>query len=100
MFRHMLEVMLDLGIERCLLITIGEYNGTKGCNYAPIRQAQLELANEVLQVTLVNDDFHTMRSKGLMKDDFHYFQQAYNEVGVAAGSTAGLIANTLPRDGR
>ena len=29
-----------------------------------------------------------MRAKGLMKDDFHYYQAAYNQVGTAAGAAA------------
>ena len=27
-----------------------------------------------------------------MKDDFHYYQQAYNEVGTVAGDVAGQLA--------
>lgn len=30
-----------------------------------------------------------MRTRGLMKDDFHYYQAAYNEVGTMAGNAAG-----------
>ena len=29
--------------------------------------------------------------KGFMKDDFHYYQEAYNEVGTIAGKTAGAF---------
>lgn len=94
-FRHLLHLMMEHGIEMCFLITIGEYNGDKGFgpHYARIRQAQLELADELSNVKLVSDSLHTMRVRGLMKDDFHYYQQAYNEVGAEAGRNAAAFAN-------
>lgn len=90
-FANMLSQLRKKGIEICFLITIGEYNGNRGFDYSQIRQAQLELAEEVPDVKLVCDDFHTMRARGLMKDEFHYYQQAYNEVGAAAGRAAGAF---------
>lgn len=36
-------------------------------------------------IVLVCDEFHKMKARGLMKDDFHYYQEAYNEVGTIAG---------------
>lgn len=90
-FKRMLSQVLESGIEACFLITIGEYNGRNGFNYSGIRHAQLELAEELAEVWLVCDDFYTMRSRGLMKDDFHYYQKAYNEVGTAAGNTAAYL---------
>lgn len=83
------------GIECCFLITIGEYNGMEGYDYGGIRQAQLELAREYPEIKIVCDDFHTMRIRGLMKDEFHYYQKAYNEVGTAAGNAAGEFVNGL-----
>ena len=94
-FRNLLAQMREHGIELCFLITIGEYNGDKGTDYAPMRATQLELASELDDVRLVNDDLHTMRARGLMKDDFHYYQQAYNEVGKAAGEATARIVNAL-----
>lgn len=80
------------GLEHCFLIAIGQYNGGKGFDYAAIHRAQLELAAERPDVTLVSDAFWSMRDRGLMKDDFHYYQQAYNEVGTAAGNvTAAFV---------
>lgn len=87
-FRHMLQKFRAVGIEHCFLIAIGQYNGNRGFDYTGIHEAQLELARELPDVTLVNDDFWSMRARGLMKDDFHYYQQAYNEVGNAAGLAA------------
>lgn len=63
---------------------------SENTDYAPINQAQLELASGLSQVMLVNDNFRTMRAHGLI----HYFQQTYNEVGIATGTVASRISNT------
>ena len=39
-------------------------------------------------MVLVSDGFYGMRTRGLMKDSYHYYQQAYNEVGTEAGTAA------------
>lgn len=96
-FKHMLLQFKEKGIETCFLIVIGEYNGDKGFDYSVIRWTQLQIAEEVEDVYLVSDDFHTMRSRGLMKDDFHYYQKAYNEVGTAAGNAAGDFVHELEK---
>ena len=95
-FTHMLDILGENGIKTCFLITIGEYNGEKGYDYSRIRQAQLELAQQDPRVKLVCDAFHTMKERGLMKDEFHYYQKAYNEVGQAAGKAAGEFVNGAP----
>ena len=92
-FTHMMDILEENGIETCFLITIGEYNGEKGYDYSQIRQAQLELAECDPRVKLVCNAFHTMKERGLMKDEFHYYQKAYNEVGQAAGKAAGELVN-------
>lgn len=60
--------------------------------YGPIRQAQEELSH----VHLVSTAFAGMKARGLMQDAFHYYQQAYNEVGAEAAQNAvhalGLLA--------
>ena len=90
--RHLFALMQEHGIEACFLITIGEYNGPDERDYASIRQAQLELADELPDVHLVCDELRTMRARGLMKDHYHYYQQAYNEVGTISGRVAGVVA--------
>lgn len=102
LFRHMLDQFQQAKIEVCFLIAIGEYNGDKGFDYQKIRQAQLDLARELPNVALVCDVFHTMRSRGLMKDAFHYYQQAYNEAGTRAGCQAAryLLLNNMPKSVR
>lgn len=94
-FENMFDQLKKEGIETCFLIAIGEYNGDKGFDYSKIRQAQIELAKEIPEIELVCDDFHTMRARGLMKDDFHYYQKAYNEAGRTAGNKAGAFVNQL-----
>ena len=91
MFRNMFFHMQKAGIEKCFLVTIGEYNGKLGYedSYRAIRKKQLAITETVKNVILVCDEFYKMKARGLMKDDFHYYQQAYNEVGRIAGSTAG-----------
>lgn len=95
-FRAMFSKLRDIGIEKCFLITIGEYNGRCGyeAQYISIRNAQIELSIEMDDVMIACDDFHRMKALGLMKDDFHYYQKAYNEVGTAAGKAVGMfVAN-------
>lgn len=94
-FKKMFSQMKQQGVEHCFLITIGEYNGDRGFDYSGIRQAQLELTKELPDVTLACDAFHTMRARGLMKDEFHYYQKAYNEVGITAGIEAGNFSNLI-----
>lgn len=93
-FRAMFAQLQSRGVENCFLIPIGQYNGIHGYDYTAIHQAQLELAQEVPGVVLASDGFGAMRARGLMKDSYHYYQQAYNEVGTEAGKTAGNFVNT------
>lgn len=99
-FLAMLGQLLQAGVEMCFLITIGAYNGPAGYDYAPIRQVQLEMAAQDPNLCLVCDDLHTMRGRGLMKDAYHYYQQAYNEVGTAAGTAAGAWIRGHSRVGK
>lgn len=91
-FGRMYAVLRDAGIERCFLVNIGHYNGTLSTDYTPIMDAVRALPAQFDGVHLVCDVFASMKARGLMKDDFHYFQQAYNEAGtVAARKTAELL---------
>lgn len=92
-FLKMLNTMLSCGVERCFLITIGEYNGSGDIDYTYIREEQLDIAKTVTEVSLVSNDFHRMKERGLMKDAFHYYQQAYNEVGRIAGKNAAALSD-------
>ncbi len=92
-FENLLSKFKKAGVDLCFMIAIGQYNGAKGYDYEPIRKMQLEIASKDSFVALVSDDFSKMKERGLMKDDFHYYQKAYNEVGEIAGKRAGQIAN-------
>lgn len=84
-FQKMWQEMQRMGVEHCFLILIGDYNGREDIDYTPIQQAQRELPQICEKVMLVNDSFPSMKERGLMKDEFHYYQKAYNEVGEKAG---------------
>lgn len=96
-FKRMLAQMRSAGIEHCFLVRIGLYNGTGSQDYAEIIAAQEELARSCPDVTMVSRSFSEMKARGLMKDEFHYYQQAYNEVGTEAGKAAAqwVLAHTL-----
>ncbi len=44
---------------------------------------------------MVSTAFLQMKEHGLMKDNFHYYQQAYNEVGTEAGINTALYTVNL-----
>lgn len=77
------------GVEKCFLIRIGEDNGTDK-DYTAIMNAQNDVCKESADVVMVSLDFQSMLGRGLMKDNWHYFQKAYNEVGATAGYHAGV----------
>ena len=91
-FRTLLKAMTALGIEHCFLIRIGHYNpaaaepGAPLQDYTPILTTQDQLAAEEPFITMVSTKFAEMLERGLMQDTYHYYQQAYNEVGDDAGS--------------
>lgn len=94
-FRQLYDALAAQGMELCFLIQIGRYNGPKGYDYAPVRRAQEALAEELPHVVMVSREFETMQARGLMKDEFHYYQAAYNEVGTLAGARAGRYVNDM-----
>lgn len=92
LFLNMLDKMLTAGIEKCFLIITGEYNGEGNVDYSTIRDVQMGIAEENENVVFASNDFCKMKARGLMKDAFHYYQQAYNEVGSISGEKAGFYA--------
>lgn len=93
-FLNMWSELEKDGIEKCFVIQIGEYNG-EGRTYADIRKAQEELPKRKSNIFVVSEQFAGMRKRGLMRDCFHYYQAAYNEVGTEAGKRAAVIADTV-----
>ena len=88
-FARMWNELKEAGIETCFLVRIGKYNGVEDITYERIRQAQEELAQNFTDVIMVSGSFLEMKERGLMKDAFHYYQTAYNEVGCEAGKRVG-----------
>ena len=87
-FLQMFNAMKSAGIEKCFLVRIGKYNGTASRDYTVISNAQTQLCKTNEDVILVSTAFASFKEKGLMKDDWHYVQEAYNKVGSNAGSNA------------
>lgn len=94
-FERLWQCMKKDGIERCFLIAIGKYNGAEPIDYSIINQAQHQIAAEHPEVVLVSDDFGRMKERGLMKDAYHYYQAAYNEVGTISGKNTAKYVNTI-----
>lgn len=88
--RRFLEEFMKLGVETVYFIQIGNHREEPD-RYVPMQEAQQELAEEHGSIELVCQLFKTFRERGLMKDSFHYKQEAYNLVGEAAGKATGLI---------
>lgn len=82
------EKLEPMGIEHVFLIKIGHYNGNEPLDYSQIQSAQEEICQSDTFVTLVSEKFSQMKARGLMRDEYHYYQQAYNEVGEEAGCHA------------
>lgn len=89
--------MKSAGIEKCFLIQTGKKNvpGQED-DYEDIRRAQEELCDGE-EIIMVSRCLGGMLERGLMKDAFHYYQQAYNECGREAGRNVGNYVkwNTL-----
>ena len=87
--KAMYEVMRSAGVEQCFLIGIGNYNGTEDPqdSFVYIQEAQKKLCAESADFLLVSTAFADLRDR--MKDDFHFYQDAYNLVGAEAGTAAG-----------
>lgn len=99
--RHFSEFWTALkmfGMEHCYLIRIGHFNPYRTGpeaefhDYTEIMAAQLSIAQNLPDVTLVSKKFETMLRRGLMKDAFHYYQAAYNEVGEEAATNIAFEA--------
>lgn len=92
------QEMKNAGIEKCFLIKTGKKNipGQEE-DYEEIRRAQEELCDGGVgpegEIVMVSRGLGEMLERGLMKDAFHYYQQAYNEVGTEAGNNVGDYVN-------
>lgn len=89
MFKEFLSSLKEHGIEKIFVILIGKCNiEGKYDSYDEIRKAQEELSKENEDVVIVSRLLETFLEKGLMKDEFHYFQKGYDIVGRDAAQNA------------
>lgn len=87
--RKTLDAFERSGVEHCFMVRVGHCNKPEDPNrYVAMMQWQDEFAAQNDDVTMVSTGFAAMRERGLMKDSFHYYQAAYNEVGENAGENA------------
>ena len=92
-FNTMFAGFKSNGIGKCLLCRIGESNAS-GEDYSIVIQKQTELAQNNPDVIMVTTTLASFKSRGLMKDEFHYYQAAYNEMGDYAGTNSAMYVNT------
>lgn len=86
MIRALFDIMRENGIEKIFTVSIGKFNDPEDMDrYEDMILWQKEFAEIHPDVVMVDDSFVGMRERGLMKDEYHYYQQAYNEAGEAAG---------------
>ncbi len=90
------------GISDMFMVRIGHcktsgavgFDTIKDPRYKAINLAQKELADEEENITAVAS-FYTDEYAALMRDQYHYHQEAYNKVGTIAGNnTAVTLYNT------
>lgn len=87
--------MKEQGIEKIFLVCIGCCNIEGSYDrYDDMREWQKEFAEGNEDVIIVADAFVDMLKRGLMKDEFHYYQQGYNECGEIAGECVAYYVNT------
>jgi len=63
------------------IVQTGVYVHHPVAGFNIVRKVQQWLANNVSNVYLVYEDANTFPERGLMKDEIHYKQEAYNEIG-------------------
>ena len=98
-FARIWAMLKQAGAEECGLIQIGHFNyavyptSRQGedslavdARYEVIRRAQEQICQDLPDVALVGSFAPCL---SLMKDHFHYHQQAYEEVGARAGTALG-----------
>ncbi|HZG84014.1 sialate O-acetylesterase [Paenibacillus sp.] len=85
--KALIDAMIEEGLETCYVVRIGNHRD-RASLYNDIIDAQTELCKTYKHAVLVSTKFASMAADGLMKDEFHYVQKAYNIVGAEAGMNA------------
>lgn len=91
-WQTMYNAFANAGIEKCLFIRIG--NNANDDSYATMISTQTEMAKTNKDIVMVSTDFAGMKTRGMMKDQYHYYQDAYNECGKYAGVNSAIFATT------
>ena len=81
------------GVENIFMVRIGEYNGTEEVDYSDMIEWQTEYT-QTKDVVMATTTLSSMKNRGLMKDDFHYTQEAYNEAGAYSGQNCAFYIIT------
>ncbi len=93
--RFIRSFLKEGAVERCFLVQIGNHRD-RPLLYRPIQDAQERLCAGGGDIVMVSRCLKTMAARGLMKDEYHYLQPAYDEAGTEAGRNA---ARAILRDG-
>ena len=88
------DTILNAGIEKVFVVRIGQKNDTDYTKYDTVIADQTEITKTKQNVIMASTDFVSMRTRGMMKDKFHYYQAGYNEVGTYAGINVAYYVNT------
>lgn len=91
-FMTMANAWFNLGIEKIFIIRIGN-NRDYPNKYDEIIAAQTELCQEENNIIMISTKFVQMSLEGLMNDQFHFTQQAYNLVGNDAATNMAFYDN-------
>lgn len=92
------QAFLNAGAEKVLVIRIGKRGPNPAepgnLTYNAVIEKQTELAQTDTDLVMICADLAGLRARGLMKDESHYYQVAYNEFGTYAGINAAVYAST------
>lgn len=86
-FNAMWAAFKNNGVEKCFFIRIGNLNSSSG-SYALMIEKQTLLTKTNPDVIMATTLLASYKSRNMMKDEFHYTQEAYNEMGTDAGRNA------------
>lgn len=89
--------LISEGIEKIFVVRIGEINNSTG-DYGKIIEGQTELCKEYYDYIMATTVLASFKDKNMMKDEYHYYQDAYNIAGQYAGMNVGeyVVKNADP----
>lgn len=91
----MIASLKNAGIEKIFMVRIGEENVSTSPNpYKDMIDWQTDFCKSNPDVVMVSTDFASMRIRNMMKDQYHYYQDAYNEVGTYSGINCSVYVMT------